>query len=146
MGRRHTQAPAARLAVLDATAVVVVTEFACASRAGFLGLWLRFLVHTRGIVAMASGLTMNGLTTDWRQRRIVSVSCWESVHSVHSLGFSRRHVDTVRWAMRRGDIRTRSVVFESAGDWRGVLRRDAYPSTTGATRGAQPVGEMRSHE
>jgi hypothetical protein len=135
-----------RPTVLSATAVVVVTEFACANRAGYLGLWWRFRVHTRRIVAMASGLTMNGLTTNWRQRRIVSVSCWESVHSVHSLGFSRHHVDTVRWAMRRGDIRTRSVVFESAGDWRSVLRREAYRPATGATRGAQPVGEMRSHE
>jgi hypothetical protein len=124
-------------AVLGPTSVVVVTEFECDSRRACLGVWLRFMLGTRAIRRVASGLTFSGTTVSWRDRRVVSVSGWEATESVYSLGWSRRHVEAVRWAIRHTGIRTRSVLFESAGDWRQVLLRDRRRSKTPVGKGEE---------
>ncbi len=130
MARQRTSGPAAVSTVLGTTSVVVMTEFVCESLTACVALWLRFVWSTKIILAAASGLTFSSTTTSWRDRRIVSISCWESAVSVYSLGYSRRHVEVVRWALRRGGIQTRSVLFESAGDWRDVMLRDRYRQKT----------------
>jgi len=124
-------------AVRCATSVVVVTEFECDSLRACLGVWLRFVRGTRSIARAASGLTFSGTTVSWRDRRVVSVSGWEATESVYSLGWSRRHVEAVRWAVRHSGIRTRSVLFESAGDWRQVLLRDRHRRKTPAGKGEE---------
>ena len=118
-------------AVLSATPVVVVTEFECDSLRACLGVWWRFVRGTRAITRVASGMTFSTTTVSWRYRRVVSVSGWEATESVYSLGWSRRHTAAVRWAIRRDGIRTRSVLFESAGDWRHVLLRDRQKTLAG---------------
>lgn len=113
-------------ALLSATAAVVLTEFRCASLAGCIALWLRFRWNMGRIAAGTSGLTANWTIVSFRGRRLVHVSCWQSFHASYSLGESRCHVRNVRWAMSRADIRTRSVLFEQAGDYRDSLLRDRY--------------------
>lgn len=119
----------AELTVLPTTSIVVVTEFSFPTLLACFAVWLRFRRHTSFIAGVASGLTFTCTTASWRERRIINVSCWESIPAVHSLGNSRRHVVDVRHVMSGGDIRTRSVGFESLGDWRGVMLRERLGHT-----------------
>jgi hypothetical protein len=120
--------PPGELAVLPVTSLVVTTEFACGSRMSTFLVWLRYRLYTRHIMSAVTGLNATWTTVSWRRRRVLNVSLWESSRSVYSLGTSRRHVETVRWAVKRADITTRSDAYTRVGEYRQLMLRERAPS------------------
>ena len=60
--------------------------------------------------------------TDWRRRTLLSISLWQDLDSIYSMGQVPRHVSAVRTA---GTLATGTAcgVFCFVGDWRQVMFR-----------------------
>lgn len=101
---------------------VVVTRFECRS---LLGLAAVLVLHVRlkfDVRRQATGFVGIRVLTDWRDRTVLSISLWQDLGSVYSMGNVPRHVSAARVPGRLG-IRTTCGIFCFVGDWRRVMFR-----------------------
>jgi hypothetical protein len=101
---------------------VIVTRFECRSR-----LQLAFMVALhirvkRAVRIQARGLIASKALVDWRRRTLLSISLWNDLDSIYSMGSVTRHIEATRIARRIG-VRTACGVFCFAGDWKRVMFR-----------------------
>jgi hypothetical protein len=76
----------------------------------------------------------------WRERTILSISLWENLESIYSMGSVERHILATRRTGPLG-IDTSSGVFPFAGDWRRVMFRSSCESCSplNALQKSQPT-------
>jgi hypothetical protein len=101
---------------------VVVTRFECDS---LLKLAAVRILHIRlkfDVRRHAKGFLGVKVLTDWRRRTLLSISLWQDLDSIYSMGQVARHVSAVRVA---GTLTTGTAcgVFCFVGDWRQVMFR-----------------------
>jgi hypothetical protein len=106
---------------------VVVTRFECPS---ILSLLLIRIMHVRlrfDVRRQASGFVGVKALIDWRRRTLLSISLWEDLESVRSMGAVPRHVRAVRVPHGMG-VNTASGIFCFVGDWRRVMFASDTPA------------------
>jgi hypothetical protein len=99
---------------------VVVTRFECRS---LVQLWYMIALHVkvkREVRRRATGLVASKAHVDWRARTLISISLWDSIDSIYSMGGVPGHIAAARVPPRIG-VRTSCGVFCFAGDWRRVM-------------------------
>lgn len=101
---------------------VVVTRFECPTLAALIAVRL---IHARLKPAVRRGATgFIGVTTiiDWKRRTMLSISLWQDLDSIYSMGNVPVHVAAARVPSRLG-VATTCGIFCLAGDWRRVMFR-----------------------
>ncbi len=98
----------------------MVTRFQCRTLLNMLVVLLLHVRVKRDVRRIAHGYLGITLLRDWRHRTILSISLWENLPSVYSMGEVPRHVFASRVPGQLG-IRTSCGVFCYAGDWRQVM-------------------------
>jgi len=101
---------------------VVVTRFECQSRLQLVYMVLLHVRMKREVRRHARGLVASRALIDWQRRTLISISLWEDLDSVYSMGNVQAHIAASRVPRRMG-IRTACGVFCFAGDWRRVMFR-----------------------
>lgn len=99
---------------------VVVTRFECRSVARLLIIRLLHARLKRHVGRGATGFIAVRTVTDWRQRTMLSISLWESLNSIYSMGEVPRHVAASRVPAQLGVITTCGIYY-LVGDWRKVM-------------------------
>ncbi len=104
---------------------VIVTRFECGN---LLALGAILALHYRvkyDVRRRAKGFIGVKTLIDWRQRSLLSISLWEDLESVYSMGTVTRHIVATRVPGRIG-VKTASAVYCFAGDWRRVMFRSPH--------------------
>jgi hypothetical protein len=99
---------------------VVVTRFVCPSIWAVLVVRLLHVRVKRAVRRHASGFLGIRLLVDWRRRTVLSVSLWQDLASVYTMGEVYRHVEATRLPAALG-ITTSCGVFCYVGDWKRVM-------------------------
>jgi hypothetical protein len=103
---------------------VVVTRFECPNLFSLVVLALLHRRVRRDVRRRATGFIGVKMLVDWRRRLLLSVSIWEDLESVYSMGRVAHHVTATRLPGRLG-VRTASGIFCYVGDWRRVMFRSS---------------------
>ena len=118
---------------------VVVTRFECPSFWAVLAVRLMHIQVKRAVRRQASGFVGIRLIIDWRRRTVLSISLWQDLASVYTMGQVARHIQATRIPPAL-DITTTCGVFCYAGEWMRVMfggdrvtRSPLHPPATGAT-------------
>jgi hypothetical protein len=99
---------------------VVVTRFECSS------LWTLgalLLLHQRvkhAVSKQAEGFLGAKTLVQWRRRTMLSITLWENIQSVYTMGNVMQHVRASKVPHRIG-VATNCGVYCFAGDWRRVM-------------------------
>jgi hypothetical protein len=99
---------------------VIVTRFECPSIPSMLAVRL---LHSRlrlDVRREATGFLGVKMLLDWRHRTVVSISLWQNIESVYTIGNVGRHVFAVR-AARRLRARTSCELYCSVGECKRVM-------------------------
>jgi heme-degrading monooxygenase HmoA len=124
------------IADVPSVAVVVVTTMHSPRLAPLVRARRRARRIEREVREKAPGFLWAQTSLSLRQRRLMSVSLWQSVEAVQAMGSVGSHIDAAHYAVRAG-LTTHSGVFAYEGHWSaevyGVRRR------ADATRGAPGV-------
>lgn len=101
---------------------VVVTRFECGSLLKLLAVRVLHVRLKLDVRRHARGFVGVKVLADWRRRTLLSISLWQDLDSLYSMGDVPRHVAAVRVAgtLTRG---TACGVFCFVGDWRQVMFR-----------------------
>jgi len=99
---------------------VVVTRFECGSVARLLAIRLLHSRLKRHVRQGATGFIAVRTVTDWRRRTMLSISLWESLDSIYSMGEVPQHVAASRIPVRLG-VSTTCGIYYLVGDWRRVM-------------------------
>ncbi|MES9542602.1 hypothetical protein [Actinomadura sp. NPDC000600] len=99
---------------------VVVTRFECGTLPKLLALIVLHVRVKRQVRRHARGLVASRAVVQWRRRTLLSVSLWEDLQSIYSMGNVTAHVGAAGVPHALG-VRTAAGVFCFAGDWRRVL-------------------------
>jgi len=99
---------------------VVVTRFECPSVPVLAALRLRHAAMRRHVRRHATGFLGVTMLIDWRSRVLLSLSLWEDLDSIYSMGMVSEHVAAVRLPARLG-VKTTCGIFCLVGDWRAVM-------------------------
>jgi hypothetical protein len=99
---------------------VVVTRFECGSMSRLVAIRLLHARLKRHVRRGATGFIAVRTVTDWRRRTMLSISLWESLDSIYSMGEVRRHVAASRVPGRLG-VATTCGIYYLVGDWRRVM-------------------------
>lgn len=99
---------------------VVVTRFECPNLLAVLVVRLLHRRVKRAVRRHASGFLGIRLIVDWRSRTVLSISLWQDLASVYTMGEVSRHVEATRVPGSLG-ITTACGVFCYAGDWKRVM-------------------------
>jgi hypothetical protein len=99
---------------------VVVTRFECPSVWAVLLLRLLHVRVKRAVRRHASGFLGIRLLIDWRRRTVLSISLWQDLASVYTMGDVGRHIEAARIPITLG-IATSCGVFCYVGDWKRVM-------------------------
>jgi hypothetical protein len=99
---------------------VVVTRFECRSLSQLVRLLFLHVLVKREVRRRAEGLVASKAHVDWRRRTLLSISLWNDLDSVYSMGMVPAHVAASRLPRQAG-VRTACGVFCFAGDWRFVM-------------------------
>jgi hypothetical protein len=99
---------------------VVVTRFECRSRFSVLAIRLLHIRLKHDVRRQATGFVGVKVLVDWRRRMLLSISLWEDINSLYSMGQVPRHVRVVRVPASLG-AQTTCGVFCFVGDWRRVM-------------------------
>jgi hypothetical protein len=86
-------------------------------------MFVLLLVHRRikrQVADRAQGYLGAATVRDWRHRVLLSISLWENLDSVYSMGSVPRHVEAARLPSRIG-VTTKAGAFSYAGDWRRLM-------------------------
>lgn len=106
---------------------VIVTRFECRTLPRLA--WI-LLLHTRlklDVRRQSSGFIGVKALVDWRMRTLRSISLWQDLDSVYSMGNVPRHVSAARVPRALG-VETTCGVFCFVGDWRRVMFRSPSQS------------------
>jgi hypothetical protein len=106
---------------------VVVTRFECPNRLALLRLIILHSRVKRAVRRQARGYLGAKALVDWRRRSLLSVSLWDDIESIYSMGNVRAHIVATRRPGKMG-IDTASGVYCFVGDWRRVLFRSDCPT------------------
>ena len=121
---------------------VVVTRFECGGLSSLLRILLLHRWVKREVRRRARGFVGVKTLVDWRRRTMLSISLWEDLDSIYSMGSVQRHILATRRPGPLG-VDTASGVFSFVGDWRRVMFR----SPTAAVSPLRPLGRRGSrHE
>jgi hypothetical protein len=101
---------------------VVVTRFECGSLSKLVAMLALHRRVKRSVRRHARGLIGVRTLVDWRRRTMLSISLWQDLDSVYSMGDVDHHVAAVRVPGSLG-VATTSGVFCFVGDWRRVMFR-----------------------
>ena len=101
---------------------VVVTRFECGSLSALLAVRITHARLKRHVRRGARGFLGVTSVTDWRRRTLLSVSLWQDLDSIYSMGNVPQHVAAARLPRQLG-VSTTSGIFCLAGDWRRVMFR-----------------------
>jgi hypothetical protein len=99
---------------------VIVTRFECRSVSQLLRLLFLHVLVKREVRRRGEGLVASKTHIEWRRRTLVSISLWNDLDSVYSMGNVPAHVAAARLPRQVG-VRTACGVFCFAGDWRSVM-------------------------
>jgi hypothetical protein len=94
-----------------------MTRFECPNLLALVRLRLLHGRVGRDVRRHAAGFLGVRVVVDWPTRVMLSISLWEDLDSVYSMGDVPRHIVAARAPGRLG-VRTTSGVFCFAGDWR----------------------------
>lgn len=111
MGRRNSE---------TADRAIVVTAFECPSLPSLLWLRIRGVAVERQVVHL-DGLVESFIKVSLRRRRMVNISVWRSTQAIYAMGQVSSHVALARRVLMGGRIKTSSLIYDCAGDWRDVL-------------------------
>jgi hypothetical protein len=104
-----------------------VTRFECGSLRKLLYLMVLHHRVKRDVRRQAKGFVAGRMIVDWRDRVLLSVTIWQDLRSLYSMGGVPRHVIAARVPRQLG-VATVSGVFCFVGDWKRVLfRADTAP-------------------
>lgn len=106
----------------DTSGQIIVTRFECPTLRSLLTLRLLHVFLRYYVRRDAEGFLGIRLLTDWRDRTILSISLWEDLSSVYTIGNVRRHIFAVR-VVRQLRVRTGCGIFSSLGDCQHVMFR-----------------------
>jgi hypothetical protein len=119
---------------------VVITRFECPTLSALIAVRL---IHARlkpTVQRDAQGFIGATTITDRKQRTMLSISLWQNLDSIYSLGNVPQHVAAARIPSRLG-VSTTCGIFCLAGDWRRVMfhgqtqtRSPLHPLTPGDSR------------
>jgi hypothetical protein len=101
---------------------VVITRFECGN---LLALAIVRALHyrvKRDVRRHARGFVGVKTLIDWRRRCLLSISLWEDLDSVYSMGSVPRHITATRMPGPLG-VATASGIYCFVGDWRRVMFR-----------------------
>lgn len=101
---------------------LVVTRFECGSLPALLAVRITHTRLKRHVRRGARGFLGVTAITDWRRRTMLSISLWQDLDSIYSMGDVPQHVAAARLPHRLG-VSTTSGIFCLAGDWRRVMFR-----------------------
>lgn len=105
----------------DAGGVVVVTRFDCPDLAAFAVVRVAHLVYGRQVrAALGEHLLLSATRTEWRRRRVYSITAFRRLADVYRMGQVGPHIRAAHLVARLG-VRTSGGVFPWSGDWRTVL-------------------------
>lgn len=107
----------------------MVTRFECPSRWVMLALLRVHHRVKRQVARRAEGFLGATTVRDWDHKVLLSISLWESLDAVYSMGGVPRHVEAARLPARIG-VTTKAGVFPYAGDWRRLMYDVAAPPDT----------------
>lgn len=99
---------------------VVVTRFECPSVAAVLAVRLMHIRVKRDVRRHASGFVGLRLIVDWRRRTVLSISLWQDLASVYTMGQVARHIEATRIPPALG-VTTSCGVFCYVGEWMRVM-------------------------
>jgi hypothetical protein len=99
---------------------VIVTRFECGSLPKLLAMLILHTRVKRAVRRRARGLVGVRTVVDRRRRTMLSITLWEDLDSVYSMGDVPDHVAAVRIPGSLG-VATACGVFCFAGDWRRVM-------------------------
>jgi hypothetical protein len=101
---------------------IVVTRFECGSLSALLAVRITHARLKRHVRRRARGFLGVTAITDWRRRTMLSISLWQDLDSIYSMGNVPQHVAAARLPHRLG-VSTTSGIFYLVGDWRRVMFR-----------------------
>jgi hypothetical protein len=101
---------------------LVVTRFECGSLSALLAVRITHARLKRHVRREARGFLGVTAITDWRRRTMLSISLWQDLDSIYSMGSVPQHVAAARLPHRLG-VSTTSGIFYLVGDWRRVMFR-----------------------
>lgn len=101
---------------------IVVTRFECGSLPKLLAVRFLHVALAREVRRHARGFLGIKVITSLRHRTILSISLWDHIDSVYTIGEVRRHTRAVRLTHRL-DVRTSCGIFCFAGGCQRVLFR-----------------------
>ena len=99
---------------------VVVTRFECYTLLNFVIITLLHLWLKRFVRRAVGGLLGVAQLTNLQHRTVWSVSLWDDLGSIYSMGNCPPHIRAARLPHRLG-IKTTCGVFTLTGDWRQVM-------------------------
>jgi hypothetical protein len=105
---------------------VVITRFECENAFGLVRLLLLHKRVKRQVRRHATGFVGVRTLVSWRRHTMLSVSVWEDLDSIYSMGQVARHVQAAKQVSRQ-KVTTASGIFCYAGDWRKVMFRAGEP-------------------
>lgn len=118
---------------------VVVTRFECRSFVQLVYLCALHVKVKREVRRRARGLVASRAIVDWRRHTLVSVTLWDDLDSVYSMGAVKAHIAATRLPPRMG-VRTACGIFCFVGDWRRVMFRAPH------TAGRSPLRPLTGDE
>ncbi len=77
--------------------------------------WIRHQIQRE-----ATGLVASSRRILWRERTLLSVSMWQNLDSIYTMGRCGAHVAAARLPHHLG-ISTSCGIFTLAGDWRRIM-------------------------
>ncbi len=99
---------------------VVVTRFECGNLPALIAVRLLHARMKRHVRRGASGFLGVRTIVYWRDRTMVTVSLWQSLESIYSLGNVSQHVSATKVPAYLG-VETTCGIFYLVGDWRRVM-------------------------
>ena len=128
-----------------AAGLVVITRFECPSRLAMLAIRMLHPRVKRDVRRQARGYLGIRLLCDWRRRTLLSITLWQDLDSVYSMGEVPRHVRAARVPRKLG-VRTSCGVFCFAGDWTRVMFGSQVPARSPLRRLTDPPPDRGNGE
>jgi hypothetical protein len=115
---------------------VVITRFDCGSLVKMLILLALHHRVKKDVRRAAEGFLGATVLIEWRRRTIQSISLWEGLGEIYSMGGVDRHIRVSRVPTKLG-IETECDVYARIGEWKKVMFEEP---TVRANRAKVPSG------
>lgn len=108
---------------------VVITRFECKNVISIVRLLVLHKRIKRQVRRAANGFVGAAMLISWRRRTVLSVSVWERLEDIYSMGNVSRHIQAAKNKPKLG-IATTAGIFSYVGDWRYVMFHGNAPNNT----------------